>query len=111
MTESQILSDIRLAIGSRPDARLFRSNAIKVRAPNGAWVQSLPVGWPDLTGVLQGGRMLVVECKKPGGALSDEQVRFGEMFTRFGALWVCATTVEEVEDAIARRKICETCGL
>lgn len=62
-------------------------------------------GWPDIIGILPGGRMLGVECKavnpttKRKGTQSPEQVAIAETFAKCGALYIlCYDAVTLVQN-------------
>ena len=55
---------------------------------------SLPAGFPDLLGVIPGGRALFVEVKRPGNKPTDLQTRFLESFRLKGAVAFWADSVE-----------------
>lgn len=125
MSETEVMRAVHLAIGSRPDVRLWRQNCgvayplSQVRALIDAVMKDnlararavaremrpvrygLP-GMADLMGVLApSGRLLSVEVKSATGRLSAEQRAWGEMVERFGGLSIApARSVEEVENAL-----------
>lgn len=61
-------------------------------------------GWPDISGVLPGGRFLAIEVKREKGVLSPEQVTLHERLRKAGALVVVARQVEDVIGALDERK-------
>lgn len=87
MTESQILSDIMLAIGAMPGVRIFRNNLGVARYADGASVR-YGVGGPggaDLIGWCDG-RFLAIEVKTPGGRVAPAQHRFLDAVTSSGGV-------------------------
>lgn len=58
------------------------------------------VGSADILGILMGGRFLAIECKMPGKDLDPEQVKWRDMFVRFGGLYIVATCIEDVYRAL-----------
>ena len=54
-------------------------------------------GISDIIGVLPGGRFIAVECKAPGGRLSEHQTEFLKDIERMGGLAVIARSVEDLE--------------
>jgi Holliday junction resolvase len=58
-------------------------------------------GVSDLLGCLPGGRALAIECKRPGGRPTAEQVRFLEDIKSRGGLAFIAHSVDEVKDQLA----------
>ena len=102
MKESQILRDIRLAIGARPDVLLWRNSTGTAeyydrhgrvsRVPYG-----LCVGASDLVGIIMPyGTFLAMEVKTARGRVKPEQRRFIELVRRYGGV---ADVVRSVEDA------------
>jgi hypothetical protein len=62
-----------------------------------------PKGTADLVGLmLPHGRMLMIECKGPGGRQSAEQKVMQRVVTRFGGLYVVARSVADVDAALAQ---------
>ena len=62
---------------------------------------SLPAGWPDITGLLSGGRFIGVECKAPGGKQSPAQEAMEQEIRRRNGIYVLAQGVDDVEKGIA----------
>jgi len=52
-------------------------------------------GMADLSGIVQGGRRLEIECKTKTGRLSKEQERFGAMIERFGGIYIVARSADD----------------
>jgi hypothetical protein len=59
-------------------------------------------GFPDVAGVLSGGRLLAIEVKRPRGRLSPKQVDWRVKLEAAGALYILATKLEDVLDALRR---------
>jgi hypothetical protein len=57
-------------------------------------------GASDIVGVLPGGRFLAVECKAPGGRISEHQARFLRDIERMGGVAVIARSVEDLEKSL-----------
>jgi hypothetical protein len=57
-------------------------------------------GVSDIIGVLPGGRFLAVECKAPGGRLSENQIEFLNDIERMGGLAVVAKSVDDLERSL-----------
>jgi hypothetical protein len=62
--------------------------------------ESLPAGWPDVTGLLPDGRFLGVECKATGGRQSPSQKQMEQEIRKRHGLYVLAWGVEDVQRAI-----------
>lgn len=77
--------------------------AVKVTAGGArrgeAFIRLAPVGTPDLIGVVSG-RMVAVECKRPGGKLRPGQGETIDRINRRGGLAFVATSVEDVVRAL-----------
>jgi hypothetical protein len=105
-TEAQIQRDILLAYGRDPRVRLWRSNSGKLPDPKtGRWVQFNFVGCPDISGFLRGGRSFFVEVKSVTGRQSAEQRAFQHICEQWGAVYVLARSVEDVEAALAAQTL------
>lgn len=125
--ENAVLSDIRLAIGSRPDMLAVRVAAglFDIPGGKGGKVRAAPDGTPDLlctwrreitvhhvanrdgftpherivTHVI--GQSVYIETKRlDGGVQSDEQKAFQSVAEQMGALYILARSVAEVEAVI-----------
>ena len=108
MTVSQLVSQILLTIGSRPDVRLWRSQPLVAQDRSGRIIRALPKGHPDLTGLLRRtctcGRPytapLYVEAKSETGSLRPEQRQWRGLLDRWGVPYACARSVHDVVDII-----------
>lgn len=107
MTEAELLHQILLAIGGRPDCRVWRVNTGVARDPvSGRCVRFGQPGGADVQGlVAPHGRFLALEVKSKSGQVSAEQRAWGEMIRRNGGVWAVARSVADAEAAIqeARR--------
>lgn len=55
-------------------------------------------GVSDILGILKpSGRLLAVECKRPGKHPTVEQAAFLEMIRQFGGVAICAHGIDELE--------------
>lgn len=98
-SESEIQSEIRLALGQRDDIMLFRINVGKFRPLNGPQdrvIQSAPPGTPDLLGVINPGTALAIEVKDAKGKQRPEQVAFQKAWEARGGLYILARSVDDV---------------
>lgn len=59
-------------------------------------------GISDIIGVLPGGRILCIECKRPGGKPTPAQREFLDRVNEKGGLAMVATSTRDVEEALAR---------
>lgn len=95
MTEQALQQAILIALGSRPDLRIWRVNAGGSPGLRGGWVKGAPPGHPDLTGILRGGRWFGIEVKTEDGKQSEQQKRFEAMATGLDGLYAVVRSVEE----------------
>jgi hypothetical protein len=98
-TEAEIQGDILLALGSRPDVRLWRANAGAAATPAGRVVRFGVAGQGDLTGLLRlpggVGARLEVEVKREDGRQTIEQKTFQHVVEKFGGCYVLARSADE----------------
>ncbi len=82
----------------------WRSNNAAVRRKDRAgreWYQFSGLrGVPDILGVLPGGRLLAVECKRPGGKPTPEQDAFLQAVRAAGGLALLVDDVRQLAEAL-----------
>jgi hypothetical protein len=101
VTEAELQAEILLAVGSRPDCRIWRNNTGVGRTLSGQRVIRFGlVGSADLLGILRGGRFLAVEVKTAKGRQSEAQRNFQRMIESMGGIYVLARDVQTVVDVI-----------
>lgn len=101
MTEAELQAEILLAVGLRPDCRIWRNNTGVGRSLSGQRVIRFGlVGSADLLGILRGGRFLAVEVKTKRGRQSKAQRNFQRMIESMGGVYVLARDVQTVVDVI-----------
>lgn len=101
MTEAELQAEILLAVGSRPDCRIWRNNTGVGRTLSGDRVIRFGlVGSADLLGILRGGRFLAVEVKTKRGRQSESQRNFQRMIESMGGVYVLARDVQTVVEVI-----------
>ena len=61
---------------------------------------AVPAGWPDITGLLPGGRFVGVECKALSGRQSTAQKEMVHEITRRGGIYVLAHGAEDLREAL-----------
>jgi hypothetical protein len=96
MSETDITQAILLALGARPDMRVWRCNTGRLLNPRtGRWVSFGLKGCADILGIMRGGRFLAIETKTPEGRLRPEQRAFRAMVEELGGLYVLARSVDD----------------
>lgn len=73
-----------------PSVRVWRTAVVKAKTPRG-WVQSLPEGHPDISGVIgPAGRALYIEVKSETGEMEPAQLAWAEWLNALGAVHIVA---------------------
>ena len=95
MSESAIVKAILDAYAGHPRIELWRNNTGRRGC-----IQFGRVGQADITGIMDGGRRIEIECKKAGGVTNKErkakQTEFGDMIRKLGGLHILAESVADV---------------
>lgn len=52
-------------------------------------------GQSDLQGIIDGGRFLAIEVKRPGEKQTEDQIAWGSMVNKRGGLYIVATSVDD----------------
>lgn len=68
----------------------------------------IPTGWPDLTGLVPGGRFIGVECKTATGRQSLEQASHQEAIETRGGLYFLVRSVSDLQEQWARQNILDS---
>lgn len=58
------------------------------------------LGIADISGVLKGGKAIFIEVKTKRGVQSEDQKLFEQSCKLFGAIYILARSVKDVEDAL-----------
>jgi len=105
MTETDIQTDIRLALGREPDLTLWRNNT-GVAEHRGRRVRyGLSVGSADLIGILApSGRLVALEVKTPKGRAADAQKMFLDLVRSRGGFAAVVRSVQDARSAIERAR-------
>jgi len=101
-TESVIQSEIRRALGSRPDVVLWRNNTGALPDRTGRLVAyGLAVGSADLVGIVMRadgvGVFLAIEVKDDRGVVRPEQEKWIALVRRYGGVAGVARSVADAE--------------
>lgn len=124
--ELEFQGELMLALGARPDMRVWRQNvgSVPVRNEHGRILRVFhagpPTGASDISGIVRPeGWRLELEMKSATGERSPAQERWADMIIRGGGVYALlaydadlslaenvAAAVVAVEAAIARRRAC-----
>ena len=103
MTESQLLAEIRLALGRDPRAILWRNNTGMAEQQGRPVRYGLCVGSADLVGIVApSGRFIALEVKTERGRVSAEQEQFLAVVNARGGFGVVVRSVEDARAAVER---------
>lgn len=64
---------------------------------------TVPAGWPDITGLLPDGRFIGVECKAPDGRQSPVQKQMEQEIRKRNGIYVLARSIDDVEEALGQK--------
>jgi hypothetical protein len=101
---SELKKAIKLALGGRPECRLFDNPRGHARNPEtGAHVYfGLAPGASDLVGIVKPrGRWIALEVKTGKAVASAEQLRFLELIRNMGGIGRIVRSVDEALEALA----------
>ncbi len=108
--EAVVQRAIELALGAEPDLILMRSaNGVARNVDENGHERftrmGLPNGAPDLIGILApSGRLLGLECKRPGEHATAEQARVHALWRRFGAHVTVVHSAAEARAALSHAR-------
>lgn len=106
MKETDIVKQILIGIGREfPMIRAWRQNTGATVNPNGQFVKFGIPGQADISGIMQDGRRLEIEVKRPGGKISDDQFSFKKMIQSHEGLYFLVYSWEETRDALSKHII------
>ena len=96
--EREVLKVVLLALQLHPRvAFVWRANTAAMPTQDGKrFIRSGFPGCSDILGMLKDGRLLAVECKRPGGGLSQDQHAFLSRVNAGGGVGFMATGAEDV---------------
>jgi hypothetical protein len=107
MTEAQIQAKVMLALGRRPDVRIFRNNVGAYTDPQGHLRRfGLCVGSADLIGWVTVNKVAIflsVEIKTDTGKPSKEQEAWLKNVKRMGGIAFIARSVEEAIEELEKQ--------
>ena len=61
---------------------------------------AIPAGWPDITGLLPGGRFIGVECKAKRGRQSQAQKAIERKIRMRNGIYILARSVHDVQNGV-----------
>jgi len=94
---SNLVSAILIAIGSRPDIRVWKNATGIGRSFDGERTIAYGLkGSADILGIMAGGRFLAIEVKTGTAVQTKEQKAFEAMVNKFGGLYVLARSIQEL---------------
>jgi hypothetical protein len=100
-SEAQVLREVLLAVGGRPDCLAIRRNIGKARDPLTGQVVTFGLeGEGDVEVLLAGGRYLYLECKSPTGRLRPAQERFAARVAELGGAYRVVRSADEAVAAV-----------
>ena len=93
--ESEVLRQCMAYLYAR---RIFcwRNNTGAAKTEDGRFVRFGLPGASDIIGILPGGKLIAVECKRTSGKVSPQQQAFLDRVEREGGVAVIATSVEDI---------------
>lgn len=101
MSERQIQSSVRIALGLEDRVVLFRNNCGAFNDGNRLITFGLGKGSSDLVGICDG-RFFALEIKMPGKKPTAEQLRWMGLVRRHGGFACVVTSVEDAKWAVIR---------
>ena len=103
--EREVLRDCLAYLNAHPRvAFAFRANTGLVATPDGKRrFKAGFKGCSDILGMLKGGRLLAVECKRAGKLATPEQQSFLDRVNDCGGLAFVATCIRDCELELSRR--------
>ena len=104
--EADVLKAVLTALSMHPRvawAQRMNSGAGKVQRAGGVsqFMRWGFVGCPDVLGQLRDGRTLAVECKRPSGKPTPEQIAFLRCVRANGGVALVARSVDDLLEALA----------
>lgn len=99
----ELLDQVLLALGKRPDVRLWKNATGVARSLDSERVVSFGLkGSSDLIGILKTGKFLAVEIKTGKAVQTEQQKNFQAMIERFGGLYILARSVQDALDQLEK---------
>ena len=91
--ESRLVYEIMQTVGKL--GAVYRTNAGRIRLPNGATFHGLPKGFADIMAIFPGPRIAFIECKIKGNTPTPEQAAFLERMRGMGCMAGVAFSVDD----------------
>ena len=104
--ESVVQGEILKAYQNHPNIKLWRQNVGAARMSGGAFVRFGLPGQADISGIIApSGRALFIEVKSATGRQSPKQVVFQRFVERYGAVYVLARGLSDVQKVLSDANI------
>lgn len=94
--ESQIVSSILQWLAYNK-ILAYRINSGMIRTESGHMVKLAPAGFSDILAILKGGRVCMIECKRPGNRATAIQEFFMEGIRQQGGIAFVATSIADCQ--------------
>jgi hypothetical protein len=99
---SRLVNEILLAIGSRPECRVWKNATGTAKSFSGNTIKFGKKGSSDIIGITSDGKFLAIECKTGAAVQTKEQRTFEKMITFFGGRYILARTIDDVLISLAK---------
>lgn len=102
--ERAVLLDVLRTLGALPWLRLWRASVGVARTLDGERIRSFGIrGQADLSGILEGGVRLEVECKTDVGRQSKSQRIFQSVIEKYGGVYIVARSGRDALEQLRER--------
>ena len=101
--EGDVVRAILDAYAGHPRIELWRNNTGQIRKGQRV-IRFGRVGSADITGIIEGGRRIEIECKKQGNRTAkdriEKQAEFASMIRKRGGIYILAFSVDDVKSIL-----------
>lgn len=101
-SEAEIQDECLLMLSEAGMGICWRQNAGKIQSINGYWVKLGPTGIADIVGLLPGGQIYFIECKKRTGKQRKAQIAFQKAVEKMGAIYILARAGQQAVDGLRK---------
>lgn len=107
-SEAQILREVLIAVGSRPDCLAIRRSVGTARDPTTGQVLRFGLeGEADVEAIVKGGRVVFLECKSQTGRQRPAQAAFQRRVESLGCTYRIVRSAEEAIAAVEETIQCQ----